>query len=254
MAAFDGVEVRSSDGKLYRFLGKQWAEVNKSGKTGKMATRGTTLELNRLAADKYLSTRPSVFDNLLLKGIRSGNIPARTQSAMDWFRDSASKADTSQSELLGEKARLKKKSVIGKMYFFQYNPKHAKTLPYYDMFPLIFPIERYDDGFLGINFHYLPLPMRAKLMDELYKISNNDRFDESTKLRVSYKVLKGVTRYKYFEPTIHRYLTSHVRSRFIEINSSEWDIALFLPVESFKKKSSKQVQEISRRRLTKNKK
>jgi hypothetical protein len=251
MAVFDGSEIRAADGKLYRFLGKQWAEVLPSGKTGKMATRGITLELDRLAADKYLSTRPSVFDNLLLKGIRSGKIPARTQSAMDWFRNSASKTDVTTRDILKEKTRMVKNSVVGKMYFFQYDPKHAKTLPYYDMFPLIFPIERYSDGFLGINFHYLDLKMRAKLMDELYGIANNDKFDESTKLKVSYGLLKGASQYKYFEPTVHRYLNSHVKSRFIEIESSEWDIALFLPVENFKKKTKSYVQKNSRKKFTK---
>lgn len=251
MAVFDGVEVRASDGKLYRFLGKQWAEVLQSGKTGKMATRGRSLELDRLAAEKNLSTRPSVFDNLLLKGIRAGKIPARTQAAMNWFRDSASKTDVNTRDILREKARMVKSSVVGKMYFFQYDPKHAKTLPYYDMFPLIFPIERYNDGFLGINLHYLELPMRAKLMDELYGIANNDRFDESTKLNVSYKLLNGASQYKYFEPTVHRYLNSHVKSRFIEIESSEWDIALFLPVERFKKKSAKYAQQKSSERFGK---
>lgn len=249
MAVFKGAEIKASDGKTYRFLGAQWAEVLSSGKTGKMASRAIAQELDRKAAEKYLSTQPSVFDNLLLKGIRAGEIPARSQKAIDWFRNEASKTKINQRDILAERSRATKKNVLGKMYFFQYNPKHAKTLPYYDMFPLIFPIERYKDGFLGINFHYLNLPMRAKLMDELYSIANNDRFDESTKLKISYSILKSATKYKYFEPTVHRYLNTHVKSRFIEIDSSEWDIALFLPVEQFKKKAKDKVWRDSKNRF-----
>lgn len=253
MSVFTGTEIKGSDNQLYRFLGQerggQWAKVTSSGKTSQMATRSMTLELDRLAAQKNYSTRPSVFDNLLLKGIRSGKIPAQTQKARDWYRGIAKGQDTSTKDLLSEKTRLTNKIVPGKMYFFQYDPKHASTLPYYDMFPLIFPIEKYNDGFLGINFHYLPLVLRAKLMDALYGISSNTDFDETTKLNISYSILKGAAKYKPFEPTLHRYLSNHVQSRFIEIYSSEWDIALFLPTSQFKKASEAKVHRDSRYKL-----
>ena len=59
---------------------------------------------------------------------------------------------------------------IGQMFMFFYDPKNKQTLPYYDRFPLVFPIELYSDGFLGINLHYLPQKYRANLMDALYSI------------------------------------------------------------------------------------
>jgi hypothetical protein len=31
----------------------------------------------------------SLFDDILVQGVRSGQIPARTQQARDWFRDKA---------------------------------------------------------------------------------------------------------------------------------------------------------------------
>ena len=51
---------------------------------------------------------------------------------------------------------------------FVYGPKHAKKLPYYDTFPLVLPLERYSDGFLGMNFHYLPIPLRMRLLDRMF--------------------------------------------------------------------------------------
>jgi hypothetical protein len=63
---------------------------------------------------------------------------------------------------------------IGKMYTFFYDPKHKETLPYYDLFPLIFVVGPAAGGFLGINLHYLPPVLRAKLMDSLYQILNNN--------------------------------------------------------------------------------
>ena len=75
---------------------------------------------------------------------------------------------------------------------FIYAPKFGKKLPYYDTFPLVLPIESYNDGFLGLNLHYLPIPLRIRLLDELSDFSNNTKFDESTFLRVSYKKVKGI--------------------------------------------------------------
>ena len=133
------------------------------------------------------------------------------------------------------------------MYFFLYNPKHKKTLPYYDRFPLIFPFKKVKGGFLGINMHYLPHVLRARLMDALYSLSRDQRYDERTRLRLSYDILNGMTKYKAFRPTFKRYLSNHVRSRFIEITSSEWDIALMMPLQKFAKASSSKVWSDSRK-------
>jgi hypothetical protein len=176
-----------------------------------------------------------LFDEILSKGIRSGQIPARTSTAREWFRDKAKDAGkvSEQNILRGDTDRLKSRSTIGKMYFFMYDAKHKATLPYYDKFPLIFPVDRVQGGFYGINFHYLPLKLRAQLMDALYDVTSNQRYDESTKLRLSYGILKGAEKFSLFKPTFKRYLTSQVRSRFVEVYPSEWDIALWLNTEQF---------------------
>lgn len=137
------------------------------------------------------------------------------------------------------------------MYMFFYDPKHKKTLPYYDTFPLIFPFKKTNKGFLGINLHYLPLTMRAKLMDALYEITNNDRYDKSTKLQISYNILNSASRFKFFRPCIKQYLSNHVKSRFVNIQASDWDTALWLPVERFKKQSKDQVWKDSRKIIKK---
>ena len=175
-----------------------------------------------------------VFDDLLAKGVRAGEVPARTDGARDWYRDRARRTRISPQTLIkSDRDRLTSKVLIGKMYHFFYDPKHKKTLPYYDRFPLIFPFKKVRGGFLGINLHYLPLRLRAKLMDELYTLSRDKRYDENTRLRLSYNVLNGAAKYKYFKPCVKHYLTPHVKSRFLEIYAAEWDIALFLPTEKF---------------------
>jgi|TARA_Y100000114_G_scaffold92034_1_gene85469 hypothetical protein len=190
----------------------------------------------------------SKFDEILAQGVRAGQVPARTQAARDWFRDKARGTTvTPEAVVRGEKTRYKNRVAMGRMYLFNYDPKTKAELPYYDRYPLIFPVQGAPGGFYGINMHYLPYKLRAQLMDALYDLSSNKRYDENTKLRLSYEVLKGASKYKLFKPTFKRYLSGHVRSRFIEISSSEWDIALFLPLERFAKASKSSVWADSRR-------
>lgn len=190
-----------------------------------------------------------LFDEILLKGIKSGQVPARSSTARQWFREKAkSLGKIKESEILrDDPERLKNTNAVGSMYFFMYDPKHKKTLPYYDAFPLIFPVEKVKGGFYGLNMHYLPLNLRAELMDALYDITNNKRYDDKTKLKLSYGILKGAEKYDLFKPTFKRYLNAHVRSRFVKIHPTEWDIALWLNSEQFVKASKTKVWADSRK-------
>jgi len=190
-----------------------------------------------------------VFDEILVKGVREGKIPAREQQARDWYRTTAKKFSgvTESSLMRSDRNRLKNRPAMGSMYFFMYDAKHKQTLPYWDRFPLIFPFEKAKGGFRGINLHYLPHPLRAQLMDALYDISNNDRYDESTKLKINYKILKNSSNLNYFKPCVKHYLRDHLKSRFLYVYPSEWDIALFLPLERFEKASKTKVWADSRK-------
>lgn len=174
----------------------------------------------------------------------------------DWLRNKAKavrKASFKDHHLesAGHFKRLQtlSENSIGKMYTFQYDAKTKDKLPYWDMFPLIFPIEYYGDSMLGINMHYLPPVLRAQLMDALYTTLNNDKYNKTTKLAISYSILKGASRFGYFKPCIKKYLFSHIRSPFIYIAPDEWDIALMLPTQKFLKASSEKVWQDSRKKI-----
>jgi hypothetical protein len=180
-----------------------------------------------------------VFTKILQKGADQGLIPARTQEARDWFRTAALKTrglDVRPNRVIQQSAeQTRSKTRVGGMFLFQYDPKTKADLPYYDSFPLIFPIEPAEGGFLGINLHYLPLRQRAILMDALFDLANNESYDNTTRLRLSYNILKRASRFRLFEPCLKRYLYSNVESRLIQIPADQWDIALFLPLERFAK-------------------
>ena len=133
---------------------------------------------------------------------------------------------------------------FGRLNMFFYDPKLKAKLPYYDTFPLVLPLERYTDGFLGINLHYLPMTLRIQLLDRLVDFSNNTKFDESTKLDVDYSDLKKV---KLVKPTLKRYLQGRVKTQFRRIDADEFTVAALLPVARFKKASAAEVYRDSRK-------
>jgi hypothetical protein len=142
---------------------------------------------------------------------------------------------TPQRLINADKTRLTNIPYVGRMYLFNYDPKYKKELPYYDKFPLVFPINFYSDGFLGINLHYIPPEIRAVLMDRLYSTINNDSISENTKVQLNYEMLTGASRFKYFKPCVKRYLYSHAVSGFKYVSPLDWDKAIMLPTERFVK-------------------
>ena len=190
------------------------------------------------------------FDSILAQGLRAGELPGRTEASRNWFRNTAKKfSQINQTQLLRNATALTTRIEIGKLYMVAYDPKHKDDLPYYDKFPLIFPISKTPDGFLAINLHYLPYMLRAKLMDMLYNYVSDPKLNETARLKISYQILKNASTNKYIKPCIKRYLTSHLRSKFIFIEPVEWDIALFLPVENFQKATREQVWSYSRKMI-----
>ena len=182
----------------------------------------------------------------LKDAIRTDQVAAKARAAGNWFRSIVNRtrgqfSSETPQKILSRQESLVTRSVLGKMYFYSYNPKWKNELPWYDTFPLVFPIERYPDGFLGLNFHYLAPKHRAILMDQLKMFANNKKYDETTKLKLTYDMLKGFTKIKRARPTVHRYLSSKVKSQYVLVNADEWEVALFLPVERFRKASKKKV-------------
>jgi len=157
----------------------------------------------------------------------------RTSAARDWLKAKVSSLSPSRTALMRDREKLKDKSMIGRMYFYFYDPKMKEMLPYYDRFPLVIPIERYSDGFLGLNLHYISPKQRIILLDKLSVFLNNDDYDETTKFRLRYHTLKNASRIFEGTPCIKRYLYKHVDSRFLEIPAEEWDIAALIPYEYF---------------------
>ena len=184
-------------------------------------------------------------------------ITAKTRMAVTWFRSIITrsmiqlKMESQPHHDLIKDAYAKEGGItgrmwLGRMYFFVYNPKHKVTLPYYDMFPLVLPVERYSDGFLGINFHYLAPKDRAHLLDEIKIFANDKTLKETTRILLTYNMLRGFTKFKRAKPCLKSYITTYMKTQFIPVLTDEWGPSIFLPVENFKKKSKKAVWQESK--------
>ncbi len=171
--------------------------------------------------------------NRIKESLAKEGLTPRTNQARAWLHMKIKDLKPTRAALLKDRDRLKERSVIGKMYFYFYDPKTKEKMKYYDRFPLVIPIERYNDGFLGLNLHYIHPKYRMTMLDKLSATANNSAYDEKTKLRISYQYLAAASKVFEATPCIKRYLFSQIESRFLEISADEWDIAALLPMESF---------------------
>lgn len=163
----------------------------------------------------------------------------------NWYRNSIqSIANKATANKLMASGKLNQRPSLGRLNMFFYDPKTKDKLPYYDTFPLVLPLESIPGGFSGINFHYLPYALRFRLLERLQRYATGRINEKNTQLAVTYNDVKNI---KLVKPTIKKYLYSHVRSSFLRVDTQEAAIAVYLPVQKFKKRSSGYVWSQSRR-------
>lgn len=153
--------------------------------------------------------------------------------SMDWMKDRSQVI--SQNIVKEMSSRTEKVSRWGHIYQFVYEAKTKSKLKYYDFFPMSIVLEKYKDGFLGINLHYLPLTMRFMFMEQLWKYvsTQTEDFDDDTRIILRYKMLKTISGKKYFRPCLKRYLYSHMKTPMYHIPANKWMYAMILPSSKF---------------------
>ena len=161
----------------------------------------------------------TVFDKILDK--------ATAPKSFDWYRKQVKDMTTPGAKSLITRGKATLRPKYGMMNLFGYDAKHKATLPYYDKFPLIFPIEPAKGGFIGINFHYLPFGARVAFLKQLSQYSSDKNFDKKTRYMIDW------VNNPYFRKTTKRYLNSQVRTSFLNVPADEMAIAIFLPVARF---------------------
>lgn len=184
----------------------------------------------------------SLIQRTIEKARREGRIEDVQQmtpaGAMRWFHEQVRRIGSSPAKFVRQESdvydTVARNAVgIGKMYTFFYDPKHKATLPFFDRFPCVFVIELYNDGFLGLNLHYLRPADRAVLLEQLLEYQTNTRVSANRRLRLSYNLISGFAKSRLAKHCVKRYLRGHVRSRLMRIDSDYWPMVAMMPKQEF---------------------
>lgn len=176
--------------------------------------------------------------------------------SIEWFKKKINElggnSPSARTDLLTQTKKQQVTNIFpGAMYMYKYDPKYAETLPFYDKFPCTLVFGLTNNGFMGINFHYLPYIIRGKLYDKLALIAAKYHNNNQQVMRMNWKLLGNVSKFPEVRPAVKQYLYSHVRSRFIRIDVDDWRSAILLPVDSFAKKSQAYVARDSGQQIRK---
>ena len=198
----------------------------------------------------------NIFNRLELQAFRAGVTP-RTKESREWFMKKAKNMRSINRQSLmkedpltqrGKLGSITKGGIIGTMQMFFYDPKTKDTLPYYDKFPLVVVVGPAEGGFYGLNLHYLPPILRAKMLDALMEVATSKNTDDA-KFAITYKRLQSIAKLRYYKPCFKHYLNEYVKSRFAEVPAPEWEIATFLPTADWNKANANTVYRDSRKKL-----
>ena len=182
----------------------------------------------------------SVFDRIK---VRAGD----TDRSATWYRSQVNRiASGKTAGQLFREGKLQARPSVGRLNLFGYNPKLRAKLPYYDIFPLVLPLEPIKGGFMGMNFHYLPPLLRFRLLERMQARASDRRFDSKTRFEVAYDDVKNI---KIVKPTIKKYLYAYCQTCFLRINADDAAVAIYLPVQRFKKAPEATVYADSRKFL-----
>ena len=192
----------------------------------------------------------------------------KIKKGLNWFlgkiKKSADKKSKPDKGDIASKKDFSKKIRPFNLYATLYSrPKFEKTLPYFDAFPLFFPIKftRGSEGTLlhGVNIHYLPPAMRKKFLRELEiiirRVADKQGFDPDNLedyphqniTRVVGKYMNrvyqsgGGSAGAMIRASYRSYFLSRMGGKLKKIPLNEWDEAasVYLPV--FRKQSASAV-------------
>lgn len=148
----------------------------------------------------------------------NANLSDNTKRSKEHFARKVSiEDDIHNIDRLTRGLEVPRRIVPGMMLIYEYLAKGSGTLPYWDRHPLVFVLDVKDDGWIGVNLHYLHPMMRAKLFYDM----------DAKKVHFgSNKVTRNATK---------KYLASKVIGRVKEVPSNLWEVASQIPFENFQK-------------------
>jgi hypothetical protein len=168
------------------------------------------------------------------ENIRQAANNQQLDRSLRWYRDNLKVlASTRPESLMSRGGELVSQIIPGNMYMFFYEAKLKDSLPYWDKFPLILAFRRVENGFYGINLHYLPYMVRFKVLGAMHNYTASEKIGDDTKVRINWQIVESVSKLEPARACVKHYLYDHVESRFLKIKYPDWITASQLPVERF---------------------
>lgn len=137
--------------------------------------------------------------------------------------------------------------IPGQMYIMSYSPKHKKTLPYYDVYPLFFYMKPAKGGFYGINLHYIYPQSRERLIKNMVDImgvrKSNSKNGIQHAIKLTYKILCLASKLALLRVSIKHYKYRKIWALKL-VPSEEWGNAIKLPLAKFVSETQKVNQPI----------
>lgn len=169
-----------------------------------------------------------------------------SDESLNWFRLRVIKdIRVKQSTILDateytRKAGTQGNQLIGKLYFFEYEAEMAGDPEHgiYDQFPLIFIFgsSRNKAGktvLHGLNLHYLAPKERMVLLQELLTLRSSKTVRPGMRLKLSWQMIKAVSKHKLYEKAVHSYRIDRMQSRLVEVPAVDWSVVVFLQLQKW---------------------
>ena len=213
-----------------------WAELTFTNSPGKYATNQQ--ELNQAFFGK--AELPSMYERF--KNSSQTEKESLKSQSISWLNLKVKALKQSEENLSKILNKYKKPFFVGGMFFYVYDAKTKKDLPYWDKFPLILLLERKGDNFLGLNLHYLDYDTRLKTISNILRTTSYDKSTDMLISNITYNTIKSSPLYKDLKQVcVKKYLSSQLRSRILPVESHEWIFAAMLPVADFQKQTNTNV-------------
>lgn len=198
---------------------------------------------------KRMDRKPGKETSILIRlrnQAKDRKLRPRSQEAIDWYIKQVKRlGKTNPREAFKDRAMLTRQQMVpGRIMLYEYKAI-TEDLDYFDRWPLIVVVDVWQKNghsyFSGLNFHYLPIEMRYPLFLGLLEKMSNKRYDETTKLNITYDFLKKASSLKAFKPCYKHYRLDAVKTKMRQVELKYAEVALAMPLARFKGASQNKV-------------
>lgn len=182
-----------------------------------------------------------------LRQVRTAmQVKKKTLAAIEWYTGKVQSTVPKKIRvnLLMYGRRAVQSYVPGQMILFRYQAKgfDEGTLSYFDAAPIVIILgENKHGNLLGLNLHYLPPPVRLRVLGLLMKPINAKKLRHDTKLRVTYQAVQSIAALAPLQYAIHSYIPNRMAGKVVRVQPAEWHHAAAMPVAQFIGKSARGV-------------